>query len=265
MQGTWVDKRFGEDASKLRSGVVMGLRHSNTTAGNEYLASPYQSRPVYGAARYWYGIAAVAAAVSRMTGAPTVHLHGRPYAMLDGVLIYPWKYGESMDLDHREIPFDELSQLRTDLFAARTERRNRNQGRLDFVQVNGVLQAVYQEGELPEPESHELRAVLAAYCSNAEAGLLGVVLGFVEAFKDGHLEWIAEEQVAIEDALPGDLVATWEKIVTDEVKRFDAAREPDLDLGLRADEGGELAGNDSEDEGDGEGKEFPEAGGAKPV
>lgn len=266
LQGTWVDKRFGEDPAKqLRSGVVLGLKHSNETAGTEYLGSPYRSRPVYGSARYWYGLAAVAAAVSRMTGAPIVHLHGRPYALLDGVLIYPWKYGDSRDLDHRDIPFDEVSQLRADLFAARTERRNRSQGRIDFVRVDGVMQAVYLEGELPEPSDHELKAVLVAYCSNPEAGLLSVVLGFVEAFEDGHLEWIAEEQVVIADALPGDLAATWEKIVTDEIQRFDAAREPDLDLGLRADESGEVAGDDSEDGDNGEGKGFPEAGGANPV
>ncbi|MEO3772933.1 hypothetical protein [Micromonospora sp. B9E7] len=208
---------------------------ANDEAGSEYAASKFKKPAVYGTARYYYGLEALAYSLKRTADAQVLKLYGRPYAVVNGVLVYPWCFGNSKDLDHREIPIRNASEFKRDLFAARTASRDRAQSWIDFTpnedsSIGVALRAFVEEGD----EVRELRALMVGYASNPQAGLLRVVLGDVELYSDGHLHWNNDEELSIEAALAGDLSITRQDIA-DSITRFDSLPEPDIDLSLQVD------------------------------
>ncbi|GIE28928.1 hypothetical protein Ait01nite_019730 [Actinoplanes italicus] len=226
-----MDDCFGQLADGLRKGVALGLSVSNEEAANEFAASKFKKPPVYGTARYYYGLDAVAYALRTSLGASVVSFYGRPYAMVDGRLIYPWCFGNAATVHHHDVPVKVVSQFRQDLFAARTASRDRAQMWIDFAS-QGEDGGPAIKGPTPEELlSTDPKAVLVAYASNPRAGLLKVILGDVELYPDGHMHWNHEEEIILENALAGDLSLT-RNAIAESLQSFDSRPEPDVDLNL---------------------------------
>jgi hypothetical protein len=234
---SWVDAQFGASAAGLRQGIALGLKVANDEAGREHESSKFKRkrRPVYGTARYWYGLDAIAYTLERTVGATVLHLYGRPFAVVKGVLVYPWCYADALDIHHKAVPVRNVSGLRQDLFAVEAARRAPWQTRIDFVSTDSGPQVAVNSGLDDDDEEDDPRAILVAYASNPQAGLLRIVLGDVELHPDRHLEWRNEEEVQIAEAVAGDIGVTISDIEGLLNERFDFPPEPDIEIHHRDD------------------------------
>ncbi|MFG2045750.1 hypothetical protein [Dactylosporangium sp. NPDC048998] len=122
---------------------------------------------------------------------------------------------------------------------------------MDLDAIGREPEKVFQHFESGVDGAGEIKAVLAAFCSNPQSRLLRVILGDVELYPSGHLHWNFDEELQLSDALAGDLTGIRDDIA-DNLDRFDSRPEPEVYLGLNDDDeaiGVDIGDNENDIEG----------------
>ncbi len=202
-KGPWLDRVFPQEADHFRDLARNGIAVAVRAAGKEFDFSTYKKSQVYGVARDHYVLHEIATRMRRQFGADLLHAPGgRTYASCRGLVVYPWCFANSADVDPETVDFDRVSEIRRELFQTTREPTLHQAPLFDF-----SLREASSPAPIPqfvmgrsidigiENPDAEIRAVLLAYAANPRAGLLRIAAADVYLHNDGRLEWRSREDL----------------------------------------------------------------------
>lgn len=235
----WAIETFGASGVYIRNLVPQLVRDEHTASADAQDASGHRSRGVYG--EFWRGILEKFEQFGALPGATLIRPGHAPYRIpvVNGVALFPWRYGRSTDGDLSTTPFV-TSDARAAMFA------------LGGVAMQPELNIGLSRPELTEEEQQLAELVEAALTdahvttgklvvvtiSSSTMGLHDLTWGEVALNDEDCLEWGFHETL-LSHAAPRIQAAP------DHGKTFTSGEPPTPELGLQGD--ADVAGADPGD------------------
>lgn len=236
----WAIETFGAAGVQIRNRVPQLVREEHTASADAQETSGHRSKGVYG--EFWRGILEKFEQFGTMPGATLMRPGQAPYSIpvVNGVALFPWRYGRSRDGDLATTPF-----VTSDARAAMFD--------LSGVETQPELNLGLARPELT-PEEQQLAEVVEAAMSDAHVtsgklvvvaisssviGLHDMTWGEVSLDSEGCLEWgFHESLMGLRPAMPF--------AVPDDDKTFTSGEPPAKQIGLQDED--EAAGDDASDD-----------------
>lgn len=239
----WAIETFGPHGVHIRNLVPQLVREEHTASADAQEASGHRSKGVYG--EFWRGILERFEQFGKLPGATLIRPGQAPYSIpvINGVALFPWRYGRSSDGDLATTPFV-TSDARSAMFD------------LSGVETQPELSLGLPHPELTHEEQKLAEFVLAAMSdakvtsgklvvvaiSSSIIGLHDMTWGDVDLTADGCVGW-----GDFHESLMG-MKATRPFAVPDENKTFTSGQPPAKHIGLHGDDEAEAAGDDPSDD-----------------
>jgi hypothetical protein len=237
----WAIETFGVYGVHIRDLVPRLVREEHTASADAQEASGHRSKGVYG--EFWRGILEKFEQFGKLPGATLIRPGEAPYSIpvVNGVALFPWRYGRSRDGDLATTPFV-TSEARAAMFG------------LSGVETQPELNLGLPRPELT-PEEQQLAEIVEAAMSDAHVtsgklvvvaisssviGLHDMTWGEGTRNSDGCLEWGFHENLM--GVKPAKLSA-----VPDRSKTFTSGEPPAKQIGHRSEDEDEAGGDDPSD------------------
>lgn len=237
----WAIETFGSQGVHIRARVAELVREEHAASADAQDASGHRSRGVYG--EFWRGILERFEEFGALPHATLLSPGRAPYKIpvVNGVALFPWRYGRSRDEDLAATPFV-TSDARAAVFAM---DRDITQAEFDLgIQGPGLTDEEREFAEAVEAAMTDsavtANKVVVVAISSSPMGLHAMRWGDVTVSADGRLEWgFVEDLMVLPAAGPVGLVESG--------RTFAAGDPPTKDLRLQSeavDESGVSASDD---------------------
>ncbi len=233
----WAIETFGAPGVSIRNLVPQLVREEHTASADAQEASGHRSKGVYG--EFWRGILEKFEQFGKLPGAALIRPGQAPYsiAVINGVALFPWRYGRNRDGDLATTPFvtSEARAAMFDLSGAETQPEL-NLGLLR-TELTPEEQQLAEIVEAAMSDAHVTSGKLVVVAiSSSVIGLHDMTWGEVTLNSDGCLEWgFHENLTGMKPAKPF--------AVPDESKTFTSGEPPAKQIGLQGEDGHEAAGD----------------------
>lgn len=201
---SWVFERFGQDAEKVRAGVVQALVETQALARDAQVAADTDTNHVYGMARYTGQFKQLACAVGALDTARLVRPNGHAFSLVvvHKSLLLPFRYAGNLatpiESAHMRQPVAKLTQELFRWFAPQPTWR---QGTL--LESAGSGDSTDRLRPALAHLEPDTRLVPVAFACNVQSGLLAAWWGEAAlADQDGHLQWQHCEPLPLNQATP---------------------------------------------------------------
>ncbi|TDV52212.1 hypothetical protein [Actinophytocola oryzae] len=234
----WSIETFGAHGVHIRNQVSLLVRDEHTASADAQDASGHRSKSVYG--EFWRGILERFEEFGKLPGAALIRPGRAPYniPVINGVALFPWRYGRSRDRDLTTTPFV-TSEARTamlDLRVATQPELNLGLPRPELTEEEQQLTEVV-EAAMADAKVSSNKLVVVAVSSSAIA-LHDIIWGDVTLSDDGYLDFGFSESLM--SLKPSKLFA-----VPDTGKTFTSGEPPARELGVHGVD--EASGDDPSD------------------
>lgn len=234
----WSIETFGAPGVYIRNLVPQLVREEHTASADAQDASGHRSKSVYG--EFWRGILERFEVFGKLPGATLIRPGRAPYniPVINGVALFPWRYGRSRDGDLATTPFV-TSEARTamlDLRVATQPELNLGVPRPELTEEEQQLAEVV-EAAMADAEVSSRKLVVVAISSSVIA-LHDITWGDVTLNDDGYLVYgFSESLTSLKPSKPFS--------VPDKGKTFTSGELPTRELGVHGAD--EASGDDPSD------------------
>lgn len=234
----WAIETFGASGVRIRDLVPQLVRDEHTASADAQDASGHRSKSVYG--EFWRGILERFEVFGKLAGAALIRPGRAPYniPVINGVALFPWRYGRSRDGDLTTTPFV-TSEARTamlDLRVATQPELNLGLPRPELTEEEQQLVEVV-EAAMADAEVSSKKLVVVAISSSAIA-LHDITWGDVTLNDDRCLVYGFSESLT-------SLTPSKPFAVPDKGKTFTSGELPTRELGVHGAD--EASGDDPSD------------------
>lgn len=235
----WALETFGRSGVHIRNLVPQLVREEHTASADAQEASGHRSKGVYG--EFWRGILEKFEQFGRLPGATLIRPGQAPYniPVINGVALFPWRYGRSRDGDLATTPFvtSEARAAMFDLSGVATQPElNLDLPRPELTPEDQQLVEVVEAAMADAQVTSQKQVVVAI--SSSVIGLHDMTWGEVTLTAAGCIEWGFNENLM-------GLKAPKLFAVPDEGKTFTSGEPPAKELGLQGQD--KAAGDDPSD------------------
>ncbi|MFB8046451.1 hypothetical protein ACFC8F_34725 [Streptomyces hydrogenans] len=188
----WAERTFGESAEELARLIPAGLVRAHDRARSAHEGVRTQTLEAYGHGLYAAQFEELAVSLSVLPRAVQVRLQGRTFMVLDGHVIYPFRYAK------KNVPVTAARLPRATGFRAELLRRHGPEP------MQQALDLGLDEPEEPDPRSDlallppDTRVVIVAYACSMTEGVIRIEWGSAELrTEDRYLLWHHHEPLAL--------------------------------------------------------------------